>query len=274
MSAVVDGRRAALPTLRVTQWHVIQSEWKKLWTLRSTRWCLLLAVVIMIAAPVIYSLIQMNQWHTLSPHDRRMFDSIDAAAGGHYIAQLVIGFLGVLTVSAEYSTGMIRSSFMAVPRRLPVLWAKFIVFFAVVFLLLLVSNVISFFVVQAIVSVHHVSKSITAPHAIRVVVMDPLIITLVGLLGIALGALTRSTAGGAAVLVFLMFVITGVAALLPQSIANDVNPYLPINAAYTAATSTFDPGPHLSTWGGFGIFCALVAVVVGFGAVRLRGGDA
>ncbi len=259
---------------RVTQWHVIRSEWKKLWSLRSTRWCLLLTVLVTILAPVIYSLIQMSQWHTYSQSSRAMFDSIDAAASGHYIAQLVVGFLGVLTVSGEYSTGTIRSSFMAVPRRLPVLWAKFVVFAAVLFGLLLVSNLITFFVVQVIVTVHHVNQSITAPHAIRVVLMDPVIVTLVGLLGIALGALTRSTAAGAAVLVFLIFVITGVVALLPQSIANDVNPYLPINAAYTAATSTFDPGSHLSTWGGFGVFAALVGVVIVLGATRLRRGDA
>ena len=278
MSVAIDTRRSAseasLGAPRVTQWRVIRSEWKKLRSLRSTRWCLGLTFLIMIAAPVIYSLVQMNQWHTLSQHQRGMFDSIDAAAGGHYIAQLVVGFLGVLTVSGEYATGTIRSSFTAVPRRLPVLWAKFIVFGVVVFALLLASSVIAFFLVQAIVAVHHVNKSITAPHAIRVVVMDPVIITIVGLLGIALGALTRSTAAGAALLVFLMFVITGVVALLPQNIFNDINPYLPINAAYTAATSTFDPGTHLSTWGGFGIFAALVVVVIALGAVRLRQGDA
>ena len=261
-------------SIQVTQVRVIRSEWRKLWSLRSTRWCLLLAVIITILAPVIYSLVEMSQWSTLSHHDRTTFDSIDAAAGGHYLAQLAIGFLGVLTISGEYATGMIRSSFMAVPRRLPLLWAKLIVFAAVVFGLLLVSSAIAFFITQAIVSVHHVNQSITAPHALRVVIMTPIIITIVGMLSVALGALTRSTAGGAAILVFLMFVLSGVAALLPTSISNDINPYLPINAAYTAATSTFDPGPHLSTWGGFGIFSALVTIIIGLGAARLRRGDA
>ena len=277
MSATADISRApsgGLPAIRVTPTRVIRSEWKKLRSLRSTRWCLLLTVVIMLGAPIIYSLIEMSQWSTLSHHDRTTFDSIDAAAGGHYLAQLAVGFLGVLTITGEYATGMIRSSFMAVPRRLPLLWAKLIVFAAVVFTLLLISSVIAFFATQAIVSVHHVNQSITAPHALRVVIMTPVIITIVGMLSIALGALTRSTAGGAAILVFLMFVLSGVAALLPASISNDVNPYLPINAAYTAATSTFDPGPHLSTWGGFGIFCALVAIIIACGAARLRHGDA
>jgi hypothetical protein len=260
--------------MRVTQTRVIRSEWKKLSSLRSTRSCLLLAVVIMIGAPIIYSLIEMSQWSTLSHHDRTTFDSIDAAAAGHYLAQLAVGFLGVLTITAEYATGMIQTSFMAVPRRVPLLWAKLAVFAAVVFTLMLISSVIAFFATQAIVSAHHVNVSITSPHALRVVIMTPVVITIVGMLSIALGALTRSTAGAAAILVFLMFVLSGVAALLPTSISNDVNPYLPINAAYTAATSTFDPGPHLSTWGGFGIFCALVAIVITLGAIRLRQGDA
>ena len=272
--ATRPSRAEPTPTIKITQTRVIHSEWKKLWSLRSTRWCLLLAVVIMIAAPIIYSLVEMSQWSTLSHHDRRTFDSIDAAAAGHYLAQLAIGFLGVLTVSGEYATGMIRSSFMAVPRRLPVLWAKLGVFAAVVFVLMLGSSVIAFFITQAIVSVHHVNRSITAPHALRVVIATALVITIVGMLSVALGALTRNTAGGAAILVFLMFVLSGVAALLPTSISNDVNPYLPINAAYTAATSTFDPGPHLSTWGGFGIFSALVVIIIALGAARLRHGDA
>src|ERR1700684_1338812 len=110
MSATIDTRQSlaeTTPTIEVTQTRVIRSEWKKLWSLRSTRWCLLLAVVIMIAAPIIYSLVEMSQWSTLSHHARTTFDSIDAAAGGHYLAQLAIGFLGVLTVSGEYATGMI-----------------------------------------------------------------------------------------------------------------------------------------------------------------------
>ena len=163
---------------------------------------------------------------------------------------------------------------MAVPRRLPVLVAKLVVFTAVIFALMLVASVIAFFATQAIVSTHHVQRTLASPHALRVVLATPLILTSVALLGIALGALTRSTAGGAAILVLLMFVLTGVNALLPKHIANDVQPYLPINAAYTAGTSTFDPGPHLAIWEGTGLFFAFVLVVIGLAAVRLTRGDA
>jgi ABC-2 type transport system permease protein len=81
-----------------------------------------------------------------------------------------IGVLGVLVISGEYSTGMIRSSFMAVPRRLPILWAKLLVFSAVTFALMLVSTVISFYAVQAIVTQHHQQVGLGAPHALRAIV--------------------------------------------------------------------------------------------------------
>lgn len=274
MSATPTVAAPSRGPIRVTQARVIRSEWKKLRSLRSTRWGLLLAFAIMIVAPTIYSLVQMHQWGSLSPHDRATFDPIDAAAGGHYLAQLAIGYLGVLTVSGEYAGGSILTSFTAVPRRLPLLWAKMVVFGTVTFGLILVAGLIAFFTTQAIVSVHGVDVSITAPHALRVVVATALVIALVGILGVALGALTRSTAAGSAILVFLMFVLSGVAALLPASVAESVEPYLPINAAYTLATSTFDPGPHLSPGGGFALFCAFVAVVIALAALRFRTGDA
>ena len=78
------------------------------------------------------------------------YDSIDNAVGGYHLAQLAIGVLGVMVITGEYSTGMIRSSLMAVPHRLPVLWAKAVVFAAVTFVLMLVSAFVAFFVVQAI----------------------------------------------------------------------------------------------------------------------------
>ena len=121
----------------------------------------------------------------LSPHDRRTFDAIDAAAGGHYLAQLAIGFLGVFTISGEYSTRMIRSSFTAVPRRLPVLLAKIFVHAAVVFLLMLVAMLIAFFLTQAVVSTHHVQHTLSSPHALRVVLATRLAITAVAVLSVA-----------------------------------------------------------------------------------------
>ncbi|MCW3041072.1 MAG: transporter permease subunit [Solirubrobacterales bacterium] len=259
---------------KVTQARVARSEWTKLWSLRSTRWSLVAAVFAMVVIAIGIAAVQMNRWNTLSLHDRTTFDSIDNGVGGYHLAQLAIGVLGVLVISGEYSTGMIRSSMMAVPRRLPVLWAKLGVFSAVTFVTMLVSTAIAFFAVQAIVTQHHVQHGIGDPHALRAVIGTALFLTVVGALGMGLGALVRNTAGGIAAFVGLLFVLPGITALLPASVGDSVNPYLPLNAGFTVTTSTFEDPHHLSTWGGFAVFCAYTVVVIAVAAVRMVRRDA
>ncbi|UTI66264.1 ABC transporter permease subunit [Paraconexibacter antarcticus] len=259
---------------RVTQARVARAEWTKLWSLRSTRWSLLFAVVAMVALGIGISAVQMSRWGSMSAHDRAVYDSIDTGVGGYHLAQLAIGVLGVLVISGEYSTGMIRSSLMAVPKRLPVLWAKLGVFTAVTFVLMLVSTFISFFAVQAIVTQHHQQHAIGDPHALRAVVGTALFLTVLGALGVGLGALVRNTAGGIASFVGLLFVLPGVTALLPHSLADTINPYLPLNAGFTVTTSTFENSHHLSTWGGFAVFCVYTAVVIAAAAVQMVRRDA
>jgi len=268
------GGPAAGSRVGVTFPRVLRSEWTKLASLRSTRWSLLLGVASMILLALLISLAQMGRWDRLSPHDRATFDSINTAVGGYHIAQLAIGVLGVLVISGEYSTGMIRSSLMAVPRRLPVLWAKALVFSAVTFVLMLASAFVAFFVTMAVVKEHHVQHALSDPHALRAVVGVALYLTVLGLLAVGLGALLRNTAGGIAAFVFLLFVLPGITAILPASMANSISPYLPLSAGTTVATSTFDDSHHLSTWGGFALFCGYAAVALILGAISLRRRDA
>ncbi|HEX3874050.1 MAG TPA: ABC transporter permease [Solirubrobacteraceae bacterium] len=274
-AAAVDPGLRAGGRGRVTQVNVIRSEWVKLWTLRSTRWSLLAAVVAMTGLGILVAVVQMNRWTQLAPGDRLRYDSIDTGVGGYHLAQLAIGVLGVMVISGEYSTGMIRSSMMAVPRRLPVLWAKLGVFSAVTFVLMLVSSFVSFFVVQAIVTQHRVQHTLGDPHALRVVLGTSLFLTVLGILAIGIGGLIRNTAGGISLLVFLLFVLPGITDILPASLANSISPYLPLNAGFTVATSTFDPGSHhLSPWGGFALFCGYAALAVIAAAVGLLRRDA
>ncbi len=215
---------------KVTQLRVIRSEWTKLWSLRSTRWSMLVAVIAMAGLGSVVAAIQMAHWSSMSLDDRRTFNPMDVAIGGFHFAQLAIGVLGVLVISGEYSTGMIRSSFAAVPRRLPVLWAKLVTFGGVTLALMLPSALISFFVSQAILRQHHVQTTFGAPHVARAVVGAAAFLTVVGLLGVALGALVRNTAGGIATLAGVLFVLPGIAAILPHSWGDSINPYLPSSA--------------------------------------------
>jgi ABC-type transport system involved in multi-copper enzyme maturation permease subunit len=217
---------------------------------------------------------QMAHWADMHPRERATYDAIDAGVGGYHLAQLAIGVLGVLLISGEYATGMIRSTFMAVPRRLPVLWAKALVFSAITFALMLVSSFVSFFGVQAIVAQRHVQAHLGDPHALRVVIGSALFLTVLGLLAVGIGGLVRNTAGGIAVFVGLLFVLPGITALLPSSVSDVVSPYLPLNAGFAVTTSTFENSHHLAPWVGFAVFCGYAAVALAAAAVGLVRRDA
>ena len=165
------GRRA------VTFPRVLRSGWTKLWSLRSTRWSLLAAVLAQAGLGAVVAAFQMNRWPHIDAGERAHFNAIDTGVGGYHLAQLAIAVLGVLVITGEYSTGMIRASIMAVPKRLPILWAKLGTYGAVTFVLMLGSSLISFLAVQAIVSQRHLDKTLGSPHALRAVVGCALFLT-------------------------------------------------------------------------------------------------
>ena len=265
---------AGQQTLRVTQPRVLLSEWTKFRSLRSTMWTLLTAVVLTIGIGALFSGVTASQYHTFSAADKASFNPITTSLNGILFSQLAIGVLGVLLISGEYSTGMIRSSLTAVPRRLPVLWAKLGVFAAVAFAVMLVTSFVSFFVGQALLSSHHLGVSISAPNALRDVIGAALYVTVAGIIGMKLGALMRNTAAGISTMVAVFFVLPPVAGLLPSSWSSHLVQYLPSNAGgvlYGGANGLAHP---LAPWTGFGLLCAYAAVLIGFAAWRLRRADA
>ncbi len=259
---------------RVTLPNVLRSEWTKLWTLRSTRWSLLVSFIAMAGLGPLVAAIQMSRWSQLHLHDRLTYDAINTGVGGYHLAQLTIGVLGVLVITGEYSTGMIRSSMMAVPRRLPVLWAKLAVYAAVTFVLMLIASAISFFAVQAIVTQHHLQHGIGDPGALRTVIGVALFLTVLAVMCLGIGAILRNTAGGIATFVALLFVLPGISAILPSSLNDSISPYLPLNAGTTIASHSFDNSHHLSAWGGFALFCGYALIAVIGAAITLLRRDA
>ncbi|HWF32504.1 MAG TPA: hypothetical protein VG188_08110 [Solirubrobacteraceae bacterium] len=257
----------------LTQLGVLRSEWTKLWSLRSTRWSLLFAFVTMAGLGPLIAAVTMGRWGRLSLHERLTFDPINTALGGYHLAQLAIGVLGVLVISGEYSTGQIRSTFMAVPRRLPVLWAKAANFAAVTFVLTLLASAIAFFVSQAILTRHHIDVSIGHAPALRAVIGTALYMVVLGVLAMSLGALVRNTAGGIAIFAGVLFVLPGLAHVLPASTFNAINPYLPSNAGSDVLSNTTDPG-MLAPWAGFAVFCGCAIAAFLAAAVLLVRRDA
>ena len=254
---------------RVTQARVIRSEWTKLYSLRSTRWSLLVAVVLTIGLPALFAAVTSSHWAHMSPQDRADRHPLDIALGGVNLSQLAIGVLGVLVITGEYATGMIRASFTAVPKRLPVLWAKIVVFAVVSFVLALPSVLISFWLTQAILhNIPQLQTSLSAHGVLRSVAGAALYLTFFGVFAMALGAIVRNTAGGIASFVALFFVIPPLLDALPTSWNNAINPWIPNSAFRSIFQLTH--GPHsLSPAGGLAVSLGYVAFVVGVAAVLL-----
>jgi ABC-2 type transport system permease protein len=252
----------------VTQARVVLSEWTKLRSLRSTRWSLLAATVLTIGFPILAAAVISAHWGHRSPSDRAHFHPLDVSLIGSQIAQLAIGVLGVLVISGEYSTGMIRASFTAVPKRLPVLWAKVLVFAVVTFVLMLPAVLIAFFASQSILSRHHVQLSFSDPHVARALIGAALYLTVIAIFSLALGTILRNTAGGIATFAAILFVIPPLMNVLPQSWNDAASRYLPSNAGRAILSITKDSS-NLAPWTGFGVFCAYAAGALALAAVLL-----
>lgn len=257
----------------VTQARVLLSEWIKLRTLRSTFWTLIGAMVALIGFGMLFTAITASRWTHLSPHERARFDPVATSLRGFFLAQLAIGVLGVLTVSGEYSTGMIRSSLAAVPRRLPVLWAKAAVFAAVVWTLMTAAALVAFLAGQSLLTSRHVGVSLTDPGVPRAVLGTGLYLTVVGLLGVAIGALIRNTAGGIATLFGVLLILPVLAEALPTSWSDHVSQWLPSTAGQSVLAIHRD-AHTLAPWPGFVVFCAYAAAALAGAAVLLKRRDA
>jgi ABC-2 type transport system permease protein len=278
MTAVLESRplqtRPAASPLKVTQRRVLLSEWTKFRSLRSTLWTLLVGAILMVGISSLISAVTANKYSTFSASDLADFTPIGTSLEGNVFAVLAFGVLGVLLFSGEYSTGMIRASMTVVPRRLPVLWAKLSVYAGVVFLISLITSFASFFIGQALLSSKNLDVSITSDGALRSVIGAALYMTVAGMMGVALGALLRNTAGGITTFVGVFFVIPPLTELLPSSVRDDITQYLPSNAGQALFGGANGVHNMLSPWTGFAVLCGYAVVLIGAAAYRLRKVDA
>jgi ABC-2 type transport system permease protein len=254
-------------TGKVTQARVLLSEWTKLRSVRSTLWSLFIAVGFTIGIAALACAVVSHHWPSMSASERADFNPLDPNLAGVQLAQLALGVLGVLVITAEYSTGMIRASMTAVPKRLPVLWGKAVVYGLVTLALMVPSTLIAFVVGESIFSGRHINVSFSDPGVARAVIGAALYLTVVGLFGLGLGAIVRNTAGGIATFAGLMFVLPPLMNVLPLSWNNAASPYLPLQAGEAIMSTT--PGNHLSPWAGLGVLCLYAAAALAVASVLL-----
>src|SRR5919205_2120231 len=247
ITAPASRHLASLHSHRPLLLDVLHSEWTKLRSVRSTYWTLLAAAAVTIGLGAVLSLFYINNYTTMSAADRAAFEPTSYALSGVFLAQLAIGVLGALAITSEYGTGMIRTTFAAVPQRRLVLTAKALVFTAVTLVTGVGSCLVGFFLSQAILSSHHLETTITAPGVLRAVIGGGLYLAVLGLLAFGIGAIIRHTAGAIAAIFGLVLVLPTMAIFLPSSWADRVSPYLPGNAG--RAVFSVAQQPHmLAPW--------------------------
>ena len=256
----------------VSQLRVLTSEWIKLRSLRSSWFTLLAAVVAMIAIGWIVGYATNAHWANFPPDERARFEPISRSLVGVNLAQLAIGVLGVLLISGEYATGMIRATFSAVPTRLPVLWAKALLYAVVTFVVMLPAALIAFLGGQHFLAGH--GTTLSAVHAERSIIGVAGYLTLIGLFALALGFIVRSTAGGIATLVGILLVLPGIGQVLPTSWQQHTLPYLPSNAGSSMFTIRPENPDALSAGAGLLTLCIWVVVAMALAAVVVKRRDA
>ncbi len=244
---------------------LLTAEWTKIRSVRSTIWSLLAFVVVAIGFSALIATVISNTWNNPGNHPNHLTLHTDPTAvlfgAGFGLGQLAICVLGVIVMSSEYSTGAIRASLLAVPRRIPMLAAKAVVFALLDVVVSAVTVFAVFFITTAILR-SHVSITLSQPGITRACIGGILYLTMLGLFALAVGGLIRHTAGAIATVIALVLVVPPLITLIPGTIANHIHGYLPTVAGQLVAQSSQQPADVLSPWQGFGVFALWTAVLL------------
>jgi ABC-2 type transport system permease protein len=267
---------------KLTARGVLAGEWPKFWSLRSSWITLAVSVFLLVAIGLIATASYDPSGATGGPGGPGggpgpggpgggSSDPVGLALSGSTFAAIAVGVLGVLLAAGEYTTGMIRSTLVAVPARLPVLWSKAAIVGGIGFVLMSAGAVVAFLLGSPLLD--GAGLGLADDGVLRGLLGAGLFLGLVGVLGAALGALLRSSAGGITVLALLLLVVPGLIQLLPDSWVDAVSPYLLSNAG-SAMMALQQADGSLSPAAGLAVVAGYVVVALGAAAFRLKRTDA
>ncbi|HLJ99072.1 MAG TPA: ABC transporter permease subunit [Streptosporangiaceae bacterium] len=251
---------------------VLRSEFLKLRSVRSTFWTLSAAVVSNIGLGGLTAAVLAGR---LSASEKAAADGVRLALAGIHLSQIAFGVLGVLVITSEYGTGMIRATLSAVPQRRTVLAAKAIVFAATALVVGTLSSFGAYLAFQAALPAgDSLKSSLSDPGVLRAVFGGGLYLAMLGLLGLGLGAVIRVSAGAIATLFGLLFVPPILLAMLPHSWQTTVGPYVPMQAGEQIYVAVSHEAAALAPWTGFGVFTAYAALALASGLFLINRRDA
>jgi hypothetical protein len=249
-------------TTRAGLWCALRGEWTKFWSLRSAGWS------VFALAFVTYGLCYLST-SSLRGH-AHIADPIMRVLVGFNFGQFVMGVLGVLYLSSEYSTGQIRSTMAAMPRRGIVIAAKAIVVGGVG---LVLGEVLSFstYVLGYFILAGQASEiSLSQPGVLRVLIESGIDLAIVGLIGLGIAAIVRSSAASLSIFTSIMLVLTVVFFALPGVVVNVVSRYLPANISSTVFSATIPSQlqgtPLFSPLNGLFLMALYAVTLLGVGA--------
>jgi ABC-2 type transport system permease protein len=250
-------RRPGLP-------GTLRSELTKILSVRSTYWTLLAQVVASIGWAVLFCVGTVAHLSGAG----KVNAAWASLMGQVSLGELIIVVLGALVITSEYSTGMIRTSLTAMPRRSVLYAAKAIVFAAVTLTISLITSFVDFFVGQAILATRHLNTTLAQPGVLRAVLLSAAIVTVFGLLAYGTGAIIRHTAGAITSMIGVIFLIPLLAQALPTPWYHDIARWLPGGQALTPIASSAAPVTSylFSAWGEFAVFCGYAAALLALGA--------
>lgn len=271
--------------------RVVRSEWIKLRTLRSTVWSFAIIVVLTVLIGLLFASVYDSSFGPEQDQAGQNTIALAAVTGGVSLTQLVAAVLGVLIISGEYTTGMIRSTLAAVPRRLPALWAKALVLAVCTFVIGLVASAVTLLITVPILAGKGIEPQLLDGDFVRSVLGTAAYLALIALLAYGLGVILRSSAGGIAAAAGLIFlvptVLSIVAAVSGTAWLSNAAAFLPSNAgARMYAYNAGEPDPFaaagadlsevitLDAGQGALVLVAWVVVLLAVGAVLLKRRDA
>lgn len=271
----------------VTFARVVRSEWIKLRTLRSTVWCFAIIALLTIGFGILLALTFSGPGSGSMTEESQKGITVQVATLGVNFTQLVAAVLGVLIITGEYSTGMIRSTFAAVPKRLPALFAKVLVLAVTTFVVAIVSIAVTALVTAPILSGKGVATSLLDPDVMLALLGGAGYLALIAALSFAIGAILRNSAGGIAAALGLLLVVPPVLAII-TAITNatwiqNVSAFLPSNAGgkmYALAQNAAAQGPApagivtLDGTQGLLVVLAWIVVLLASAALLLKRRDA
>jgi ABC-2 type transport system permease protein len=247
-------------------------EWRKLRSVRSTWYIVAVFAAGMIGLAML--VLSHEHWAQMSPADRASFDPVNDGYTGLALGQLLLGILGVLAVSAEFSSGMIRATFTAVPRRPRVLAAKAAVVGAVTLVAGEILAFAAFFAGQAMLKAPAPHATLGQPGVLRAVLMAGVYPALIALIGLGLGAIIRHTAGAICAVVGVVFVLPLLVLPMGTSIQNSVEKFLPEQMAESSLTAVKPVAHQLPPALALGLLCCYAAAALVTGGWLLARRDA